>query len=189
MSLNNWRKAARRSLSVLVTSAVGLLALQIPASAAGPAFTNPVVGAPNSGDPTLVHHNGFYYYVATTWSSDVVMRRSPTIAGLRSAPEQVVVRTGGDTMWAPHLEMVNNRWYLYYSVEGFGAARRTHVAESAGSDPLGPYTNRGIINLMPNNGWAIDAALVRLNNALYMTFSAFAPDGLQSLYLAPMANP
>jgi GH43 family beta-xylosidase len=112
---------------------VALVGLQSPASAAGPAFTNPVVGSPNSGDPTLVHHNGFYYYVATTWSSDVVMRRSATIAGLRSAPEQVVVRTGGDTMWAPHLEMVNNRWYLYYSVEGFGAARRTHVAESAGS--------------------------------------------------------
>ena len=194
MSIRNWRRAARRVLSAAATGVValslGLVGSQSPASAAGPAFTNPVVGSPNSGDPTLVYHNGFYYYVATTWNSDVVMRRSATIAGLRSAAEQVVVRTGGTVMWAPHLEMVNNRWYLYYSVEGFGAARRTHVAESAGSDPLGPYTNRGILNLMPNNGWAIDAALVKMNNTLYMTFSAFAPeDGLQSLYLAPLSNP
>ncbi len=189
----DWRRA-RRALSALAAGIV-ILALgvvagpQRPAAAAGPSFTNPVVGTPNSGDPTLVHYNGFYYYVATTWSSNVVMRRSSTIAGLKSAPEQVVVQTGGTTMWAPHLEMVGNRWYLYYSVEGFNAARRTHVAESAGTDPLGPYTIRGILNLMPNNGWAIDAALVKLNNALYMTFSAFSPvDNLQSLYLAPMAN-
>lgn len=188
----DWRRA-RRALSALaagiVILAVGVVAGPRPAAAAGPSFTNPVVGTPNSGDPTLVYYNGFYYYVATTWSSNVVMRRSSTIAGLKSAPEQVVVQTGGTTMWAPHLEMVGSRWYLYYSVEGFNAARRTHVAESAGTDPLGPYTVRGILNLMPNNGWAIDAALVKLNNALYMTFSAFSPvDNLQSLYLAPMSN-
>lgn len=159
------------------------------AAAPGPSFTNPVVGAPNSADPTLVHHNGFYYYVATTWSSDVVMRRSATIAALRAAPEQVVLRTGGNTMWAPHLEMIGSRWYLYYSVEQAGGPRRTHVAESAGSDPMGPYAHRGILNLMPNNGWAIDAAPLKLNGALYMTFSAFAADNLQSLFIAPMSNP
>jgi GH43 family beta-xylosidase len=185
----------RRVLALVVAGALVMTAQVFvrsePAAAApGPSFTNPVVNVPNSADPTLVFHNGFYYYVATTWSSDVVMRRSATIAGLRSAPEQVVVRTGGTVMWAPHLEFINNRWYLYYSVEQCCAARRTHVAESAGPDPLGPYTIRGIINLMPNNGWAIDAAILRLNGVLYMTFSAFAPgDGLQSLYLAPMANP
>ncbi|WP_165944438.1 family 43 glycosylhydrolase [Micromonospora sp. KC213] len=157
--------------------------------AGGPTFTNPVVGPPNSADPTLVFHNGFYYYVATTWTANVVMRRSATIAGLRTAAEQVVVRTGGNTMWAPHLELIDNRWYLYYSVEQGDLPRRTHVAESAGADPLGPYTIRGILNLMPNNGWAIDAAPIRLNNTLYMTFSAFGSDRLQSLFIAPMTNP
>jgi len=194
MSGYRWRRTARRILSAtaagVVLLAAGLAGPPSAAVAAGPSFTNPVVNPPNSGDPTLVHHNGFYYYVATTWSSDVVMRRSTTIAGLRSAAEQVVVRTGGTTMWAPHLELIGGRWYLYYSVEGFGAARRTHVAESAGTDPLGPYTVRGILNLMPSNGWAIDAAPLRLNNKLYLTFSAFSPvDNLQSLFIAPMSNP
>lgn len=198
MSLAHGRGTVRHAL-VLAVTAVVVLAMSAVVSAVspgraeaapGPSFTNPVVPAPNSADPTLVFHNGFYYYVATTWSADVVMRRSATIAGLRNAPEQVVVRTGGDTMWAPHLEMVNNRWYLYYSVEQAGGPRRTHVAESAGSDPMGPYTIRGIVNLMPNNGWAIDASLLKLNGNLYMTFSAFAPeDNLQSLYIAPMSNP
>ncbi|GAA4928948.1 hypothetical protein GCM10023334_035560 [Nonomuraea thailandensis] len=158
-------------------------------AAPGPSFANPVVGTPNSADPTLLFHNGFYYYVATTWSANVVMRRSPTIAGLYSAPEQVVVQTGGNTMWAPHLEMINNRWYLYYSIEQGSLPRRTHVAESAGSDPMGPYTIRGVVNLMPNNGWAIDASVLKLNGNLYLTYSAFASDGLQSLFIAPMSNP
>ncbi|MGX7826602.1 family 43 glycosylhydrolase [Actinokineospora sp. 24-640] len=184
---------ARRAWLPVVAMVIGLTVSPVhpdeAVAAPGPSFTNPAVGAPNSADPTLVHHNGFYYYVATTWSSDVVMRRSSTIAALRSAPEQLVLRTGGNTMWAPHLEMIGSRWYLYYSVEQTGGPRRTHVAESAGSDPMGPYTHRGILNLMPNNGWAIDAAPLRLNGALYMTFSAFASDNLQSLFIAPMSNP
>ncbi|WP_067695647.1 family 43 glycosylhydrolase [Actinoplanes awajinensis] len=187
-------QSIRRVLSLVTAALLGLSTALVarpgPALAApGPTFTNPVVDVPNSADPTLTYYNGFYYYVATTWSADVVMRRSATIAGLRTATEQVVVRTGGTTMWAPHLEMINNRWYLYYSIEQSGGARRTHVAESAGTDPLGPYTVRGILNLMPNGGWAIDAAPLKLGTALYMTFSAFHADGLQSLYIAPMSNP
>jgi GH43 family beta-xylosidase len=190
VAVSRWRSAVSAVAAGVVVLAAGVAGLQTPAAAAGPSFTNPVVNPPNSGDPTLVQYNGFYYYVATTWSSDVVMRRSATIAGLRSAAEQVVVRTGGNTMWAPHLELIGSRWYLYYSVEGFGGARRTHVAESSGTDPLGPYTVRGILNLMPSNGWAIDAAPLRLNNTLYLTFSAFSPvDNLQSLFIAPMTNP
>lgn len=188
------RSFRRRSTALLSALLVSLLMTVLtgpsPAAAApGPTFTNPVVDAPNSADPTLLHYNGAYYYVATTWSSDIVMRRATTISGLRGAPERVVLRTGGTTMWAPHLESTNGRWYLYYSVEQAGGARRTHVAESAGADPLGPYTDRGILNLMPDNGWAIDAAVLKLNGSAYMMFSAFAGDGLQSLYIAPLTNP
>lgn len=194
MQLTRHRNLPRRLL-VLCLAALLAVSWQVfggaePAEAApGPSFTNPVVPRPNSADPTLVQHEGFYYYVATTWSSQVVMRRSATIAGLATAPEQVVVQTGGNTMWAPHLEQIDGRWYLYYSVEQGSLPRRTHVAQSAGSDPLGPYTVRGVLDLMPNNGWAIDAAPIHLNDQLYMTFSAFHADGLQSNYIAPMSNP
>ncbi|GAA2375759.1 hypothetical protein Cme02nite_05390 [Catellatospora methionotrophica] len=194
--LFTWPPALTRRALSLVFAALLAMSLAVVVhpgradAAPGPTFRNPAVDVPNSGDPTLTYYNGYYYYVATTWSSDVVMRRARTISALRGAPEQVVVRTGGTTMWAPHLEMINNRWYLYYSVEQSGGARRTHVAESAGTDPLGPYTIRGILNLMPGNGWAIDAAILKLNGANYVMFSAFHPsDNLQSLYIAPLTNP
>ncbi|WP_309111621.1 family 43 glycosylhydrolase [Saccharothrix sp.] len=191
--------APRRLLSLVAAFLVALSSVligqNVAVAAAGPSFVNPVVPVPNSADPTLVTYNGAYYYVATTWTSDIVMRKATTIAALRSAPEQRVFTAtqneGCCTMWAPHLEQINNRWYLYYSVqpkEGFGE-RRTHVLESAGSDPLGPYTYRGILNLMPNGGWAIDGAVLKLNGANYFHFSAFGPDGLQSLFIAPMDTP
>ncbi|WP_367138275.1 family 43 glycosylhydrolase [Saccharothrix sp. HUAS TT1] len=190
MSLAHRRGRLLPVLAALLAALSLTAAVQHRAEAApGPSFSNPVVPAPNSADPTLVQHNGQYYYVATTWTSNIVMRRSSTIAGLRSAPEQVVHRASGTTMWAPHLEQINNRWYLYYSVELSGAPRRTHVLESAANDPAGPYTYRGILNLMPNNGWAIDGAVLKLNGALYFHYSAFHADGLQSIYIAPMSSP
>ncbi|MEU4746032.1 family 43 glycosylhydrolase, partial [Actinosynnema sp. NPDC023658] len=144
----NPRTPARRALSLVVVAIAALspaVVSQGRAEAApGSSFSNPVVPAPNSADPTLVQHNGNYYYVATTATSDVLMRRSSTIAGLRSAPEQLVFRSDGTTMWAPHLEQVGDRWYLYFSVELSGAPRRTHVRESAGSEAMGPNTDRGI---------------------------------------------
>nr|WP_158852698.1 glycoside hydrolase family 43 protein [Saccharothrix deserti] len=193
------RGAVRRGLSLVAACAVVLSSVLVnegvAAAAPGPSFTNPAVQAPTSADPTLVTYNGAYYYVATTWNSDIVMRKSTTIAALRAAPEQLVFRAtqneGCCTMWAPHLEQMGDRWYLYYSMEprpGYGK-RRTHVLESAGSDPLGPYTYRGILNLMPDGGWAIDGAVLKLNGANYFHYSAFGPDGLQSLYIAPMGTP
>ncbi|WP_156077263.1 family 43 glycosylhydrolase [Saccharothrix sp. NRRL B-16314] len=193
------RGAGRRALSLVAALIVALSVTAVGRdhadAAPGPSFTNPVVPTPNSADPTLVQYNGQYYYVATTWTSDILMRRSSTIAGLRSAPEQRVFRAsqneGCCTMWAPHLEQIDNRWYIYYSVEpraGYGS-RRTHVLESAANDPAGPYTYRGVLNLMPNNGWAIDGAVLKLNGALYFHYSAFHADGLQSIYIAPMSSP
>ncbi|MCY0925325.1 family 43 glycosylhydrolase [Streptomyces sp. H27-H1] len=194
MSSTRRQTAVRRillfALALVTAMSTHLISTGRAEAAPGPSFTNPVVGAPNSADPTLVFHEGFYYYVATTWTSDIVMRRSATVAGLHDAAEQLVFRSGGTGMWAPHLEMIGDRWYLYYSVEQTGGPRRTHVLESSGRDPLGPYTDRGIMDLMPDNGWAIDASLLRLGGNLYMTFSAFSPqDNLQSLYIAPLSNP
>ncbi|MEV1119239.1 family 43 glycosylhydrolase [Actinosynnema sp. NPDC049800] len=199
MLLAHRRGAGRRALSLAVALVAALSVILVGQdradAAPGPSFTNPVVPAPNSADPTLVQHNGQYYYVATTWTSDILMRRSSTIAGLRSAPETRIFTAtqneGCCTMWAPHLEQIGSRWYLYYSVEprsGYGS-RRTHVLESAANDPAGPYTYRGVLNLMPNNGWAIDGAVLKLDGALYFHYSAFHADGLQSIYIAPMSSP
>lgn len=46
-------------------------------------FTNPLF--PNGADPWLEYWDGNYYLTTTTWTSQLVMRKSPTLAGLADA--------------------------------------------------------------------------------------------------------
>src|SRR5690242_18066994 len=88
-------RTARRILtaaaSVVLLTGLGTAVPASPALAApGPSFTNPLVGSPNSADPSIVYTNGNWYYVATTWSSRIVMRTASTMAGLKNAPERTI---------------------------------------------------------------------------------------------------
>ena len=49
---------------------------------------------------------------------------------------------------------------------------------------MGPYTYRGILNLMPNNGWAIDGGVVKLNGALYCVLGLHAGGRPAVVYIA-----
>ncbi|MCG5219462.1 family 43 glycosylhydrolase [Streptosporangium soli] len=169
-----------------------------PTSAAAPTVTNPIKSV-KGADPWLQYHEGNYYLINTTFTNTLVMRKSPTLAGLATAPSvqvwQDTTASRGTNFWAPEIHLVNGRWYLYYSAGQVGAtccdSQRTHVLESAGGDPLGPYTYRNMLtgsNLDPG-GWLIDASLLRLNGALYLMGSGSIVGSTQSLVIAPMSNP
>ncbi|MEO3855150.1 family 43 glycosylhydrolase [Acrocarpospora sp. B8E8] len=186
----------RKSLVVLAVLLLGLVP-GLPASAAT-SYTNPIKSQ-KGADPWLRYYNGNYYLITTSFTNTLVIRKSPTLGGLANAPSVQVWQDGtasrGTNIWAPELHMFNNRWYLYYSAGAIGAAccdsQRTHVLESAGSDPLGPYTYRNILtgsNLAPG-GWLIDASPMQLNGSLYLLGSGFVNGSAQSLVIAPMSNP
>lgn len=194
--LNTARRLLTVAMAGVLASVLGAAVPAAPAAAApGPSFTNPLVGTPNSADPSIVYSGGNWYYMATTWSSRIIMRTASTMAGLKTANERTVFTLGAGpgccTMWAPDLQWINNRWYIYFSADaspGQGV-RRTGVLESSGTDPLGPYTYRGILNLEPNNGWAIDGSVVRFNGWVnHFVYSAFR-GGEQGLFIAPMSSP
>lgn len=152
----------------------------------------------NGADPWLTYYDGNYYLAATTWASEWTMRRAPTLAELKTAePRTIYVESDPSrccNFWAPEFHLLDGpngrRWYFYYTAGTFGTYdnQRTHVLESAGTDPLGPYTYKGRVFDPDNDGWMIDGSVLALNDALYFVFSAFA-DGLQSLFIAPMSNP
>ncbi|WP_327745628.1 family 43 glycosylhydrolase [Streptomyces europaeiscabiei] len=170
-----------------------------PAGAAdGRPFTNPVKSQ-KGADPWLEYHNGNYYLITTTFTGVLTMRKSPTLAGLSTAPS---VQVWSDTnsarnnnIWAPEIHFIDGKWYLYYSAAPAGVAccdsQRTHVLESAGSDPMGPYTYKNTLtgsNLTPG-GWLIDASVLRHDDKLYLVGSGFIGGSKQSLVIAPMSNP
>ncbi len=161
-------------------------------------FTNPVAAAPYGADPWMGYYNGYYYLAATTWNSQVVIKRATSVAALPGATESVVY-TGTATasccnVWAPSLHRLNGpngtRWYLYYSA-GTAACcdgQRSFVLESSGDDPIGPYTFKGQLNVQANNGWAIDGSVATIGGKNYFLYSSWVGD-LQSLFIAPLSNP
>ncbi|MFV2087513.1 family 43 glycosylhydrolase [Micromonospora sp. LOL_021] len=159
-------------------------------------FTNPIKR--NGPDPWLQYHAGYYYLATTTWNSTITMRRSATLAGLSSAPDQVVFNLAGRpngccNMWAPEFHLIDGpngpRWYLYYvagqNVADFNPTQRLHVLESAGTDPMGPYIFKADLG----SDWQLDASVLRVNNDLYLLGTYNAGSNGQSLFITPMSNP
>lgn len=181
----------------LLTALVAAIAQ--PATAAdGRPYTNPVKSV-KGADPWLEYYDGNYYLVTTTFTGVITIRKSPTLAGLSTAASVQVwsdtTSTRNTNIWAPELHLFNGHWYLYYSAGASGVSccdsQRTHVLESAGTDPLGPYTYKNSLtgsNLTPS-GWLIDASVLQLNGQLYLLGSGFINGSKQSLVIAPMSNP
>ncbi|MFE5814519.1 family 43 glycosylhydrolase [Streptomyces sp. NPDC056479] len=190
----------RRSLILCVLAALlALVATTQPASAAdGRPFTNPLKSF-KGADPWLQYHDGNYYLITTTFTGILGIRKSPTLAGLATAPNVQVwsdtTSTRNTNFWAPEMHLFNGHWYVYYSAGQSGVAccdsQRTHVLESAGTDPMGPYTYKGSLtgsNLTPG-GWLIDASVLQADNRLYLVGSGFINSSTQSLVIAPLSNP
>ncbi|WAZ19988.1 family 43 glycosylhydrolase [Streptomyces cinnabarinus] len=160
-------------------------------------FTNPL--SQHGPDPWLTYHEGFYYLATTTWNSTVTMRRASTLAGLATAPDQVIFRltrpNGAGTMWAPEFHLLDGpngkRWYFYYTAgrEPYDlGTQRIHVLESAGTDPMGPYTFKAdLLDPAQDNTWELDASILQLDGNLYLLGTFY--NGSQPMFIRPLSNP
>ena len=171
------------------------------ADATGPAnaamsdgsFSNPLLH--NGADPWLEYFDGNYYLTTTTWTSELVMRKSPTLAGLASAtPVNVWSATDPArccNFWAFEFHRLKGpngyRWYLMYTAGRDGTLDYQHlnVLESAGDDPMGPYQYKGAP--MPNV-WNIDGNYLEHNGKLYLLYSQWQGDEQLNL-IAELENP
>ncbi len=163
----------------------------------GNTFTNPI--KTQGPDPWLTYYNGFYYLATTTWNRTITMRRATTLRGLASAQDQVLFNltnpNGAGTMWAPEFHLLNGpngqRWYFYYTAgrEPFNlGTQRIHVLESAGLDPMGPYTFKAsLLDPVSDNTWELDPGILQLNGQLYLLGTFY--NGSQPLFIRPMSNP
>jgi len=168
------------SVPVLANTAVPP-AGQKQAPAAQGAFTNPLFE--NGADPWLEYFDGNYYLTTTTWTSQLVMRKSPTLAGLATATP-VYVWSDADpkrccNFWAFEFHRLKGpngyRWYLMYTAGQDGTLDHQHlnVLESAGDDPMGPYQYKAA--MMPDS-WNIDGSYLQHNGKLYLLYSQWQGD-------------
>jgi GH43 family beta-xylosidase len=160
-------------------------------------FTNPL--KTQGPDPWLTYYNGYYYLATTTWNNKITMRRSATLGGLASAAEQTLFTlsrsNGAGTMWAPEFHLLDGpngkRWYLYYVAgqEPYDlGTQRIHVLESAGTDPMGPYSFKAdLLDPTQNNTWELDPSILQLNGKLYLLGTYY--NGSQPNFIRELANP
>ncbi len=156
-------------------------------------FTNPLF--PNGADPWLEYWDGNYYLTTTTWTSELVMRKSPTLAGLADAkPVNVWSATDPErccNFWAFEFHRLKGpdgyRWYMMYTAGRDGTLDFQHlnVLESAGDDPMGPYQYKGA--LMPDV-WNIDGNYLEYKGKLYVIYSQWRGDQQMNI-IAEMENP
>lgn len=156
-------------------------------------FTNPLF--PNGADPWLEYWQGNYYLTTTTWTAELVMRKSPTLAGLATAMP-VNVWSDADPVrnanfWAFEFHRLKGpngfRWYVMYTAgqEGTLDYQHLNVLESVGDDPMGPYEYKGA--MMPEV-WNIDGTYLKHNGKLYLLYSQWQGDEQRNL-ITEMDNP
>ncbi len=181
---------------LLVAIVVGVTFGSAAAQSGAGTVSNPLNHS--GADPWLTYYDGNYYLTATTWGAQWTMRVAPTLAGLKTAEPQVIYEESepsrGNNFWAPEFHLLDGphglRWYFYYTAGtplGNYDRQRTHVLESAGTDPLGPYTYIGQLVEPRGDRWIIDGSILQLDGKLYFLFSAFEPR--QSVFIAPLSNP
>ncbi|MBI1258179.1 MAG: family 43 glycosylhydrolase [Chloroflexi bacterium] len=149
-------------------------------------------------DPWLTYYEGNYYLATTTGTSVLTMRKSPSLAGLKVAtPVTIYYETDESrccNMWAPEFDLLDGpdglRWYFYYTAGTAGTLdnQRSYVLESAGTDPMGPYTFKGKLYDPQNDVWSIDGSVMTLDGSLYFLSSTWEGN-FQALFIAPMSNP
>jgi GH43 family beta-xylosidase len=156
-------------------------------------FKNPL--KTQGPDPWLTYYSGFYYLATTTWNNTITMRKSATLGGLASASDQVIFTltrpNGAGTMWAPEFHLINGHWYLYYVAgqEPYDlGTQRIHVLESAGTDPMGPYSFKAdMLDPTADNTWELDPSILQLNGKLYLLGTYY--NGSQPNFIRELSNP
>jgi len=192
-----WRDACARLGIALLIAASGWT---LPAAATGATFTNPIVqAAPDSGsaDPSVVLFRGYYYYCRALGDRAIGVARARRLQDIGAAPMVTVFRPApgsdhGRELWAPELQRIRGRWYIYFAAsDGVNAHHRMYALQAVGDDPQGRYVLKGRVH-DESDRWAIDGVAVELRGRLYFVWSGWPEatgDFPQVLYIAAMRDP
>lgn len=197
MSIGNPQAPSRRAM----LAGAGALAAAGPAAAkasSAPTPSNPLVRQ-RADAQIFKHHDGQYYMTASVPEYDrLAIRRSPTLAGLSTAPETVIWRRPaigklGGYIWAPELHAIDGRWHMYFAAgdkdEPFHI--RTYVLRCRDKDALtGRWELAGQFQT-PWDTFTLDSTVFSHRGVRYALWAQQEP-GIKTnsnLYLAPLATP
>jgi GH43 family beta-xylosidase len=186
-----------------VGAAAALAAVPAFARKAAPATSiiNPLVKQ-RADAQVFRHTDGSYYMTGSVPEYDrLVLRRSPTIAGLATAEERVLWRhlaTGpmSGFIWAPELHLIDGRWIMYFAAGPSGGGEdvfriRTYAVVCDGADPMtGNWSVLGQLQTAWDS-FTLDSTSFVHRGVRYLCWAQREP-GIETnsnLYLAPLATP
>jgi GH43 family beta-xylosidase len=189
-------QAGRRRLTLSLLSlcflAVACASPSAPMVQAPTTFQNPIS---TDADPFIVHYNGVYYLTGTSTGSSIEIQHSPRLEKVGDN-STTIWSPGVDQpqyqVWSPSMFLLDyqgqKHWFIYFtaSADNTNETHRIYVLQSAGADPLGPYTFKGQLG-GTDETTAIDASLLHLNNKLYMMY-VLEDGSSNSTYIAPMRD-
>lgn len=150
-------------------------------------------------DPSVTYRNGYYYYVTVDSNNKILVRKSPSLEDLLNggyngwgdgidfttvydpkAPSANYSSALAKKVWAPELEYLNGKWYIYVSgcsssssgENGQVMDERMFVLECNSQDPTGSWKTP--VQLEPSvvsGKYAIDGHAFYYKGQLYYTFS------------------
>ncbi len=157
-------------------------------------FKNPLLQ--KGQDPFIVYHNNLYNLIQSDNGKQIVIYQSSCLSRITLGNKQIVWSApvhGANccNVWAPELFFFDAKWYIYYAADiGENESHRMFVLESEGSNPMGPYHDKGKLIIIPDR-WAIDGTVFQNQGQLYCVWSGWPSEQnvQQNLYITTMSNP
>ncbi|RAM39071.1 family 43 glycosylhydrolase [Arthrobacter globiformis] len=177
----------------------GALVAASPAAAA-PAGSAPLINplVPQRADPWLMKHtDGKYYFTGSVPEYNrIVVRSSPTIAGLGSASEAVVwtrpaAGTMGGHIWAPELHHFDGKWHIYFAAGDSNDVFRVriYVISTDAADPTNAVWGAPVRVYTHADTFSLDATTFEHAGTRYLLWAQSDTGVNSSLYIAAMSSP
>jgi GH43 family beta-xylosidase/glycerophosphoryl diester phosphodiesterase len=153
----------------------------------GPTSTSPRIDV-HAADPSVIRQGSTYTSVEAR-NDQILMRQASSLRGLESAPQTLVWTDskGRGEVWAPELEYIDGRYYIYFSA-GRGDAHRMYVTSSTTINS-GYFDQEKKMNLP--DLWAVDGMSFAYEGKRYFVWSgrAGSANTEQNLYIMSMSSP
>lgn len=158
-------------------------------------FTNPIIptmGNDHTADPYVLFYENMYYhcYLLTDGEkSGIYLAKAGELCDLAKVPQHrvfAVPESGKGSKWyAPELHRLNDAWYIYASpaTDEKNEEHTMMVLERRAEDPIGEYTNLGMIRGLENE-WSIDGTVFEYGGKNWFIWTRCA-----EMYLAEMDSP
>ncbi|WP_202842844.1 glycoside hydrolase family 43 protein [Luteimonas saliphila] len=161
---------------------------------------NPFI--PNRADPHISRHDRHYHFTASVPEYDrVVLRRSPTLAGLAQAEEKTLwtappTGPASSLVWAPELHRVDGVWHVYFAAAPSREIRddlfqhRMYALRNPSPDPMqGEWQFAGRVD-SGIDAFCLDATRFEHRGVGYYLWAQKHPDiaGNSNLYIARMRD-